>query len=202
MNPDFLTETPLSVAVSTGLDALNQAFESLWNVNATEITRLLSRQAIVFSLEALPNISNAASNSDLRRNLSLASLFAGLAISQTRTSICHSISYPLTLKYGVEHGMACAFSMLEVLNFNIEYIKHDISLISYQIKEDIYPLLEDILTKFGVYDHLANLLPDKTSFLSSIDDFVASGRFENNIKKCERNDLIQIISASFDAVRS
>ena len=98
--------------------------------------------------------------------------------------------------------MACAFSMLEVLNFNIEYIKHDISLISYQIKEDIYPLLEDILTKFGVYDHLANLLPDKTSFLSSIDDFVTSGRFENNIKKCERNDLIQIISASFDAVRS
>ena len=202
IDPDFLSETPLSVGVSTGLDALNQAFESLWNVNATEITKLLSRQAIVFSLEALPNISNAASNSDLRRNLSLASLFAGLAISQTRTSICHSISYPLTLKYGVEHGMACAFSMLEVLNFNIEYIKHDISLISYQIKEDIYPLLEDILTKFGVYDHLANLLPDKTSFLSSIDDFVASGRFENNIKKCERNDLIQIISASFDAVRS
>ena len=119
IDPDFLSETPLSVAVSTGLDALNQAFESLWNVNATEITRLLSRQAIVFSLEALPNISNAASNSDLRRNLSLASLFAGLAISQTRTSICHSISYPLTLKYGVEHGMACAFSMLEVLQYRV-----------------------------------------------------------------------------------
>ena len=30
IDPDFLSETPLSVAVSTGLDALNQAFESLW----------------------------------------------------------------------------------------------------------------------------------------------------------------------------
>lgn len=201
IDPDFLSEIPIAVAVSTGLDALNQALESLWNVNASEFTRPLSRQAIIFSLQALPNISNAPSSSDLRRNLSLASLFAGLAISQTRTSICHSISYPLTLKYGVEHGMACAFSMLEVLNYNIDYIKYDVTLIRYQLNEDIYLILEDILIKYGVYDHLASLLPDKTSFLASIDDFVASGRFENNIKKCERTDLIQIISASFDSVK-
>jgi alcohol dehydrogenase class IV len=202
IDPDFLSEIPIGVAVSTGLDALNQALESLWNVNATEFTRPLSRQAIIFSLQALPNISDAPSNSAIRRNLSLASLFAGLAISQTRTSICHSISYPLTLKYGVEHGMACAFSMLEVFNYNIAYIKDDIELIGHQLNEDLYLMLADILIKYGVYDHLANLLPDKTIFLASIDDFVASGRFENNIKKCERSDLIEIITTSFDSVKS
>jgi len=36
IDPDFLTHVPLEVAISTGLDALNQAFESIWNVNANE----------------------------------------------------------------------------------------------------------------------------------------------------------------------
>ena len=72
VDPDFLSEIPIEVAVSTGLDALNQAFESIWNVNANELTRPLSRQAAVLSLQALPIIHEAPTNPGLRCNLSLA----------------------------------------------------------------------------------------------------------------------------------
>ena len=97
IDPDFLCKIPLEISISTGLDALNQAFESIWNINANEFTRPLSRRAVVFALQGLPLINEASNDPELRAKLSLASLFAGLAISQTRTSICHSISYPLTL---------------------------------------------------------------------------------------------------------
>ena len=106
IDPDFLSNIPLKVSLTTGLDALNQAFESIWNVNANEITLSYSRRAAILSLECLPEINTADRDSKLRDKLALASLFAGLAISQTRTSICHSISYPLTLKYGVDHGLS------------------------------------------------------------------------------------------------
>ena len=200
VDPDFLSQVPLEVAISTGLDALNQAFESIWNVNANELTRPLSRQAAVLSLQALPVIHEVPTNPSLRRNLSLASLFAGLAISQTRTSICHSISYPLTLKYGIEHGMACSFSMLEVFKYNSAFIKDDIESIRLHISQDPYIVLEGIFRQHGIHSYLAKLLPEKSSFSESIDDFITAGRFENNIKKCVRSDLIRIITDSYDSL--
>ena len=59
IDPDFLSQVPLEVAISTGLDALNQAFESIWNVNANEFTRPLSRRAAILALRGLPVINES-----------------------------------------------------------------------------------------------------------------------------------------------
>jgi alcohol dehydrogenase len=59
------------------------------------------------------NINHEKSRVDLAK----ASLYAGLCISQTRTSICHSISYPLTTHFGIPHGLACAFTMIEIIKY-------------------------------------------------------------------------------------
>ena len=198
IDPDFLSQVPLEVAISTGLDALNQAFESIWNVNANEFTRPLSRRAAILALRALPVIKEVPNDPELRDQLALASLFAGLAISQTRTSICHSISYPLTLRYGIEHGMACSFSILEVFKYNSEFMKDDLELIELELKMDPYIALENIIQQHGVNANLANSLPNKSIFSESIEDFITAGRFENNIKTCNRNDLTKIITASYD----
>jgi len=202
IDPDFLSQVPLKVAISTGLDALNQAFESIWNVNANEFTRPLSRRAAVLALQGLPLINEVSNDPELRVKLAWASLFAGLAISQTRTSICHSISYPLTLKYGIEHGMACSFSILEVFKYNSAFIKDDLELIKFELKLDPFMVLESIIKQHGVNLYLAKSLPDKSTFFESIEDFITAGRFENNIKKCGTSELIEIITASYDLVVS
>jgi alcohol dehydrogenase len=198
IDPDFLAQVPLEVAISTGLDALNQAFESIWNVNANEFTRPLSRRAAVLALQGLPVIDEVSNDPELREKLSLASLFAGLAISQTRTSICHSISYPLTLKYGIDHGIACSFSVLEVFKYNSAFVKEDLESIELELQLDPYMVLKSIINQHGVNASLAKSLPNKSIFSRSIEDFVTAGRFENNIKTCNRNDLIKIITASYD----
>ena len=202
IDPDFLFRVPQEVAISTGLDALNQAFESIWNVNASDFTRPLSRRAAILALQGLPLINETANDPELRNKLALASVFAGLAISQTRTSICHSISYPLTLKYGIEHGIACSFSILEVFKYNSEFIKDDLALIEFELKQDPYLVLERVLKQHGVYPCLAKSLPSKSVFSESIEGFITAGRFENNVKKCSRSDLIQIISTSYDSIKN
>ena len=199
IDPDFLVQLPSEVAISTGLDALNQAFESIWNVNANEFTRPLSRRAAVLALRGLPVINEVSNDPELREKLSLASLFAGLAISQTRTSICHSISSPLTLKYGIDHGVACTFSILEVFKYNSAFVKDDLESIELELKLDLYMVLENIIQQHGVNAYLAKSLPNKPIFSGSIEDFITAGRFENNIKTCNRNDLIKIITASYDS---
>ncbi len=200
IDPDFLSQVPLEVAISTGLDALNQSFESIWNVNANEFTRPLSRRAAELALQTLPLIDEISTSAELREKLATASLFAGLAISQTRTSICHSISYPLTLKYGMPHGMACAFSMLEVYKYNSVLIKDDIEIIAFNLKQNPYTALKNIFSQHGLNSYFAKALPNKSTFTDSIEDFITAGRFENNIKKCNRTDLINIITASYNTV--
>jgi alcohol dehydrogenase len=200
IDPDFLAQVPLEVAISTGLDALNQAFESIWNVNANEFTRPISRRAAILALRGMPFINKVSNDPELRAKLSLASLFAGLAISQTRTSICHSISYPLTLRYGIEHGMACSFSILEVFKYNSAFVKDDLELIELELRLDPYIVLKNIIKQHGVNSYLARLLPNKSAFSESIEDFVTTGRFENNIKTCNQYDLTKIITTSYDRV--
>jgi hypothetical protein len=45
---------------------------------------------------------------EARSALSLASLEAGFAFSQTRTALAHALSYAVTLEQGTPHGLACA----------------------------------------------------------------------------------------------
>ncbi len=200
VDPDFLKEIPADIALSTGLDSLNQAFESIWNKNANNLTRQLSIEAATLALKSLPNLKNLSFDGSLRENLCNASLFAGLAISQTRTSICHSISYPLTLKYGIDHGIACAFSMLEVYKYNSQFIKDDIESIKKNINIDPHALLEEIFKQYKINQILKKYLPQKQKFTESIDDFISEGRFENNIKDCKTSDLLKIINNSYDSV--
>ena len=200
IDPDLLLDIPLEIALSTGLDALNQAFESIWNVNANACTRFFSRRAIKLSLEALPFLEQ--NKVEIREKLAMASLFAGLAISQTKTSICHSISYPLTIKYGIPHGFACAFSMLEVYKYNFDFIKDDLEKIELELKQPLIQTIEDIFKQYNLNNIISKFLPDSASFSSSIDEFITEGRFENNIKECSYNDLTKIVQASYHEVFS
>ena len=42
--------------------------------------------------------------------MALAALNAGLAFSNTSTALAHSISYEMTLRHGLPHGIACSFT--------------------------------------------------------------------------------------------
>jgi alcohol dehydrogenase len=62
-------------------------------------------------------MNNNINDKKRRSQLARASLYAGICISQTKTSICHSISYPLTTNFEIPHGLACAFTMCAIINF-------------------------------------------------------------------------------------
>lgn len=115
IDPELTLGLPEEVMISSGLDAINQAIESIWNKNANSMTLDISIKSLQLSLDSLPQLYRNNNDLNAREKMSEASLLAGLAISQTRTALCHSISYPLTAHYHVPHGLACAFTMPAVL---------------------------------------------------------------------------------------
>ncbi len=106
---------PASVTVSTGLDALSHALESIWNINANPLSDTFAISAIEDILECLPLLRSDLSNQELRSRMALAALKAGMAFSNTKTALAHSISYEMTLRFGLPHGIACSFTLPLVL---------------------------------------------------------------------------------------
>jgi len=98
-----------------GLDALSHALESVWNVNANPISDTFAIAAAREVLATLPALLGRLDDRDLRARMALAALKAGLAFSNTKTALAHSISYEMTLRFGLPHGIACSFTLPMVL---------------------------------------------------------------------------------------
>ena len=111
LDPELTLSLPEQETLYTGLDAVSHALESLWNVNRSPVSSGFAIQALELAERALPQVLKVPSDLLARKAMQEASVLAGMAISQTRTALAHSISYPLTSHYGVPHGLACSFTL-------------------------------------------------------------------------------------------
>ena len=115
IDPELTASLPWPLTLASGLDALSHALESLWNRNANPITRSFAIAAAGDVLAALTRLQVNLSDQDARSMLAAGAMKAGLAFSNTQTALAHNISYPITLDYGVAHGIACSFCLPEVM---------------------------------------------------------------------------------------
>lgn len=120
LDAELTLSLPGDETLYTALDALSHALESLWNRHRTPVSAAYSLQALSLSSRALPRVLSQPHDVEARAMLQQASLLAGLAISQTRTAIAHSVSYPLTLRYDVPHGLACSFTLPALLEAHMD----------------------------------------------------------------------------------
>jgi alcohol dehydrogenase class IV len=116
--PEWTRGMGAELTLATGLDALSHAMEAYWAVAREPLSQELALAAAAKIRDALPLALADAGAPAPRRELAMGSLLAGLAFSRTRTTACHSISYPLTLLFGVPHGFAAAVTLSSVLRCN------------------------------------------------------------------------------------
>lgn len=111
-------QLPPKTTAETGLDALTQSVEAYWSKSHNEISDVYALESIRIIMEYLP-ISVNQPNKVSRDMMAKAALFAGLAFSNTKTTICHSVSYPLTLHWGVSHGQAVSITLPEFIRYSL-----------------------------------------------------------------------------------
>lgn len=114
--PDLTLSLPLEITISTSLDALCHNIDSLLNKYKNSKSIDYSIESIELINKNLPLLINDLNDKNLRMNILKASNLAGKAINISRTSLNHSISYPLTNLYNLKHGYACAFSVISTIN--------------------------------------------------------------------------------------
>ena len=111
IDSELTVTLPPAVTASTGMDAFTHAIEAYWNQDSQPMSDFLAMGAMKLILENLKTAYNEPSNLEARTAMSKASLIAGVAFSQTRTTGIHAISFPLTAQFGASHGVACAITL-------------------------------------------------------------------------------------------
>jgi alcohol dehydrogenase class IV len=119
--PPFTYRNGRYLSACTGFDALAQAIEAYWNINATT-------ESDEFAISAIEKIYPILGNDELlpedRTMLLRGANDAGKAINITRTTVPHALSYTLTSKYGYPHGHAVALTFPFFLKYNLEGCEH------------------------------------------------------------------------------
>lgn len=109
-DPKYTYSVPFRTTVSTALDALAHAVESMFSPRADFLSKqfsLLAAKMIYPLLEKTKNSGELPDKND-RDTLYYASLYAGFALNKGGTGFPHGMGYALTEDYGVPHGLACA----------------------------------------------------------------------------------------------
>lgn len=208
VDPELTDALPLEVTLSTGLDAINQAAESIWNKNATPVTLDLAIRALQLGFYALPRLVEGQGSAAERDQMAECSLLAGLAISQTRTALCHSMSYPLTARFGVPHGLACAFTMLAVLRLNLAADDGRFSIVTERLiglggePEALLGLFADLCARAGVAASVRRYIPDRKNLIALADEMFTRGRADNNLADIGAPQIKEILLESVDYLRN
>lgn len=124
VDPAMTDNLPPNITAFTGMDALAQAIEAYWSKNHNSISDVFALSAIKLIMNNLEKAVND-SNEPTRDKMSQGSLFSGLAFSNTKTTICHSVSYPLTAHFGISHGHAVALTLSPFMEFSFKAIEKE-----------------------------------------------------------------------------
>jgi len=200
LDPKLTLGLPTEVTVSTALDAISQAFESYWGRASNAVTEAWAGHAFRLGLESLPQIvANPDSLVD-RGQMMAASLLAGMAISHTRTAIAHSISYPITARFGLPHGFACSFTLPAILEFNAEQFPNRATALAHVVGEpDVTALVDRLLTLFKTVDlssWMAAYVPTIDQLKPFIPEMITPGRADNNMRAVSFDDIETLLERS------
>lgn len=125
LDPALLITLPYQVSLFSGLDAISHSLESLWNKNKNEKSSKYALRAISIFLDSFLRTLNHPLDVQARARMQEVSLLGGLAIAETKTAIAHAISYPLTMEFNIPHGLACSFTLPELLRLNMAKLEID-----------------------------------------------------------------------------
>ena len=116
VDPELAVGMPVALAVSSALDAAAHAVESYWARGSNAVSQGLALEAIRTIMGHMDGL--LAGTREAHDAMARGSMLAGLAFSNTKTTACHSISYPLTMHCGIPHGAAVSMLLGPVFRLN------------------------------------------------------------------------------------
>lgn len=106
LDPELTKSAPVSLTMASGADAVCQCVESYWAASATDESRAQALEGLRRLLPSIFSVAEDREHTALRREMLLGAHDAGKAIDLTKTTAGHALSYGLTTRFSIPHGIA------------------------------------------------------------------------------------------------
>ena len=205
--PELVLPSSNKIKSSAGFDAIAQAIESLISRKSDEKSKVFAEKSLKLSLNYFLDYLNKP-NYENTSAMCLAANLSGEAISISKTTAPHAVSYPFTALYNVSHGHAVSLTLNKFLKFNYKNLasaKCDFDL------NERFKILFDVskVSNFDAFDQYLIKLRDNAKLennfeklgidinknYSTIISSVNSQRLANNPVDLNLEDLKKIIQS-------
>jgi len=123
IDPVLTYTVPPAITASTGLDALTQCLEPFVSHLATPLTDGFCREGMRCAARSLRRVFHAGSDIEARRDMALASLCGGLALSNAKLGAVHGLAAPIGGMFNAPHGAVCARLLPFVMETNVRALE-------------------------------------------------------------------------------
>lgn len=123
IDPTLTHSMPPAVTASTGLDALTHLIEAYVSNKANPITDAFCRDGIRLAAGALSRAYHEGDDADARRDMSLVSLYGGLALANAKLGAVHGFAGPLGGMFHAPHGCICGRFLPHAVELNVRALE-------------------------------------------------------------------------------
>ena len=123
VDPEQTYSLPPSVTAATGLDALTQLIEPFVSNAANPMTDAVCREGMRRVTHSLSRAYQDGVDKDARQDMSLASLFSGMALANARLGAVHGFASVIGGMFPAPHGAVCARLLSFVMEANVCALK-------------------------------------------------------------------------------
>ena len=203
--PRLILNSSKKIKSSSGFDAIAQAIESLISNRSTKQSVYFAKKSLELSFRNFENFV-IKPNFDNTMKMSIAANLSGRAISISKTTAPHALSYPFTAHFGVPHGHAVSLTLNEFLKFNFLNLKNSISPFSLKKRynnifdsakvqniNELDSFLKKMKSNTGLENNFKKLGISIKKDYKKILSGVNSQRLKNNPIKIKTSDIKQIL---------
>ena len=213
IKPDFFFLIPQlvigashKIKSSAGFDAIAQALESLISRKSNEQSVRYAKDSLNLSLKNYINYLSKPSFENTSA-MCIAANLSGKAISISKTTAPHAVSYPFTAHFGISHGHAVSLTLKKFFSFNFKNFEK--SKCNFDLKKrfsDIFNIakvnnindFDKYLLKISEHAKLENNFSKLGININENMEKILSGvniqRLSNNPIELTKEDLKEIIS--------
>lgn len=123
VDPALTYTMPPEVTASTGLDALTQLIEPYVSHRANPLTDGVCREGMARVARALRRAYARGDDVAAREDMSVASLFGGLALANAGLGAAHGFAGPIGGAFPAPHGAVCAALLPHVMRVNLRALE-------------------------------------------------------------------------------
>lgn len=123
VDPELTYSMPREITAQTGMDALTQVIEPFVSIKSNPLTSAICREGMKRASRALLKAYRDGQDREARRDMSLASLFGGLALANSKLGAVHGFAGPFGGMFEAPHGAVCGRLLPGVMAVNLEVLR-------------------------------------------------------------------------------